>query len=115
MNDYVRSWDNENRKWIYEHRVVMENYLGRKLTPDEHIHHINGNIKDNTVKNLQIVSKDDHIRLHKPAKKSIDRLCSLIDCDKKHHAKGLCKKHYRQTFPEKYYSNEEVSRGWRIG
>jgi hypothetical protein len=32
---------------VREHRLVMENYLGRKLNKKEHIHHINGIKTDN--------------------------------------------------------------------
>lgn len=39
-----------------EHRLVMENYLGRKLYRDENVHHINGVRTDNRVENLEIWS-----------------------------------------------------------
>ena len=66
MNDYKRKWDNETRRWLYKHREVMERYLGRKLLPEEHIHHTNGNHLDNRIENLEIVSKSKHMAGHKP-------------------------------------------------
>lgn len=48
----------------YEHRMIMEAYLGRELTQDEHVHHINGNKLDNRVENLQVITKSEHERLH---------------------------------------------------
>lgn len=47
-------------KNVREHRYVMEKHLGRKLNEDEHIHHINGIRNDNRLKNLQIVSNQEH-------------------------------------------------------
>lgn len=99
MNDYNRRWDNHNRKWIYEHREVMEIYLGRKLKSNEHIHHIDENPKNNNISNLKIVSPEEHVRIHKPALKN--RNCSYMNCDKKHHAKGLCKSHYKSRYVHK--------------
>jgi hypothetical protein len=56
----------EGRKSIhaYEHRLVLENHLGRKLTSDEHVHHINGDKHDNRLENLEIISNSEHIRRH---------------------------------------------------
>lgn len=49
-----------NGKEIREHRMIMENHLGRKLNPKEHIHHINHNKLDNRIENLQLMSIQEH-------------------------------------------------------
>jgi len=47
-----------------EHRKIIEEYLGRKLTKDEIVHHINGIPTDNRIENLQVVTRGEHQRLH---------------------------------------------------
>jgi len=46
------------------HRYVLAKYLGRPLTRDEIVHHINGDKKDNRVENLIIMSRVNHLSLH---------------------------------------------------
>jgi len=43
-----------NGQRIKEHRLVMENHIGRKLLPEENIHHKNGDRSDNRIENLEI-------------------------------------------------------------
>ena len=42
----------------------MEKHIGRKLKNSENVHHINGNVLDNRIKNLQIMSNSEHRKEH---------------------------------------------------
>lgn len=50
--------------YAYEHRMVVSEQLGRWLSSDEVVHHINGDKVDNRTENLEVMRRDEHNRLH---------------------------------------------------
>ncbi len=46
------------------HRKLMQDKIGRELTRNEVVHHINENKRDNRLENLQIMDRGEHTVLH---------------------------------------------------
>lgn len=50
--------------YVYLHRLIAEATIQRYLFPDEVVHHKDGNPENNHFTNLQIMTQNEHARLH---------------------------------------------------
>lgn len=68
-----------NNRRIRLHRHIMEKFLGRALRSNEHVHHKDGNIHNNAIENLELLSAGDHFRHHikakHPANTATEHMC----------------------------------------
>lgn len=61
--------------YVKRSRLVMEKFLGRYLTPEETIHHINENREDDRIENLRLCScNSEHLRIKHSRNKKIRQL-----------------------------------------
>lgn len=65
-----------------EHRYLMEQHLGYKLSSDMVVHHKNEKSRDNDISNLEVMTRAEHARLHQLGriypKEVIDRRPSRV-------------------------------------
>ena len=63
MTSRVRLTRPDGRR-VWRYRLVMEQHLGRELSPSELIHHKNKDYRDDRLENLEVVSRPAHASMH---------------------------------------------------
>lgn len=66
-------------KQILEHRLVMEQHLGRKLKSTEWIDHINGDPTDNRIENLRLMNYNDFLSMKAQKPEIKERICIICN------------------------------------
>lgn len=64
---------------IDEHRLLVEQHLGRRLGRLEYVHHINGDKRDNRLENLEIVTPKEHSAKHGRWKHPVTKVCPVCE------------------------------------
>lgn len=98
-----------NGKDVGEHILVMTRHLGRRLKRNEVVHHIDGNKLNNSLENLQLMTRQEHSRLHSSLRRTN---ASCLRCGKERtiHARGLCNNCYRYCLKHNQLSRYEYTR-----
>lgn len=93
------------RGYAYEHRIVMEEKLGRPLLSGELVHHEDEVRSNNDPANLYVKTRAQHVRLHKP------RLGTGTDTCKHGHKKKITNGRKRCRVCENAAGRERYAHG----
>lgn len=79
--------------WVYYHRHVASIKIGRWLTKKDHVHHKDGNKENNLPENLEVLTHQEHSKLHWPQKLSrliVCPVCGSVKQNKQSKYKIYC-------------------------
>lgn len=91
-------------------RYIVEQYIGRPLTADEDIHHIDGNPENNEISNLQIVDRIKHRSKHAEKHHFEDSIEVCVICGLSFNYTAKRKRDYYHNTGKLYNENPTCSK-----
>lgn len=75
---YIYHYDKTQKKIVFEHRTVAEQKIGRSLTKNDIVHHLDGDKENNNPDNLVVITRAEHSKIHHPRTKLVAKRC--LEC-----------------------------------
>ena len=73
-------------------RFLVEQNIGRKLSPEEDVHHKDGDATNNNIDNLEVILHGEHQKMHSTKYIDAERVCCV--CGKKFIFTGKQQRNY---------------------
>lgn len=91
LNGRVVIWTGD--AYVYRYRLVVEKHIGRKLLPEEVVHHLNNNPLDDRIENLHLCKNNtEHKSMFHNGNGMGEYTCLI--CSKKHRGETRKKYHF---------------------
>jgi len=77
LTHHISKGQIDKRKTVSYPKYIVENYLGRYLTEDETVDHIDGNFSNNELSNLRVVPRSIHCKSHTSSRVKTSKVCVI--------------------------------------
>ena len=75
----IRVYSKDTHKVTSYPRYVVEQILNIKLSPTDDIHHIDGNVGNNSIENLKIIHHGEHQKIHSQKYYDKEMICPICN------------------------------------
>lgn len=64
FNNYIQVKQKTKNKWFFLHRIIISFCINSTVPKGYHVHHKNRIRQDNTINNLELLTKEEHAKIH---------------------------------------------------